>query len=109
MSIQRFVTSLSAACADADVHDEAGVTYYFLSQLKVRVGDELHVMDALLCTTTHSGYTTRLFLERPISGRGSNWTVHQILGRPWHTWSWQGVPADLTPVQILLAHMDALR
>jgi hypothetical protein len=94
---------------------EAGGRFVFLPQLKVEVGTQIKVMDALLSISTHSGYSTRLFLaeqisERPtVDGRAANWTQHQILGRNWWTWSWQGVPPDPPWIRILLAHLRALK
>ena len=66
-------------------------------------------VEALLCPQQHGGYATRLFLSSPVPGKGANWSVHQILGKTWHTWSWNGVPATLRPLQILLGHLDALK
>lgn len=107
--------SLQAVCPGAAEKHEVGYHFVYLPQLKVPVGDELRVMDALLALTNPSGYVTRLYLaeqitERPtIDGQPANWTLHQILGRNWWTWSWQGVEASLPWIQILLAHMKALK
>ena len=64
--------------------------------------------EALLCLSEHSGYATRLFLSVPVSGKGTNWTIHQILDRAWHTWSWRDVTAG-RPVEILANHLQALK
>lgn len=106
---------LLTLCPGAIEKHEAGCRFVFLPQLKVEVGGSVKPMDALLAITAHSGYTTRLFLaeqigERPtISGNPANWTLHQIFGRNWWTWSWQGVSAELPCIQILLAHMRVLK
>ena len=66
-------------------------------------------MQALLCLGQHGGYTTRLFLQQAIPGRGANWSSHVVLGRPWWTWSWNQVPASLRPAEILAEHLRGLR
>lgn len=90
-------------------------TFVAIPALPVSVGESVRHMDALLCSQEHSGYKTRLFLAEPVEGRQSingqaaNWTEHAILGRTWHSWSWQGVLADQPLLQILAAHLQALR
>jgi hypothetical protein len=88
---------------------DADIEYIFLPDLKVMVGHEERILDALLCPVQYGGYTTRLFLAEPIPQRGQNWTTHNILSRSWHTWSWNNVPANLSLMQILSAHLKALR
>lgn len=115
MSEVALLGALQAVCAGAVERDEAGYKYVFLPKLKVKVGDDVKALDALLCLSAHSGYPTRLFLEsqiveRPtITGHPANWTIHSILGRNWWSWSWTGVSADLPGVQVLLAHLKALQ
>lgn len=109
------LSTLLAICPDAQVLEEAGLRFVSLPKLKVEVGNEVKVLDALLSVTQHSGYTTRLFLSEQIAGRSTicgnaaNWSTHQILGRNWWTWSWQGVPGDIPWSQILVAHLRALK
>ena len=103
------LASLSAVCAQAQVMTEAGIEVIVLERLKVRVSGQAHELDAVLCPGAHSGYTTRLFLSQSFPQKVGNWTVHQLLGRQWHTWSWQGVPAELPLLQMLMCHLDALR
>lgn len=103
------LATLAAICAQAQVMTEAGIEFVVLKRLKVRVNGQVHELDALLCPRAHSGYATRLFLSQRFPQKGNNWTVHQLLGRQWHTWSWQGVPADLPLLQMLMCHLDALR
>lgn len=115
MSADPEIAGLEAVCSGAKRLDEAGSRFVYLPGLKVLVGEATRVLDALLAISAHSGYPTRLFLqeqlhERPtINGSPANWTQHMILGRSWWSWSWTGVPATLPPVQILLAHLRALR
>lgn len=103
------LASLSAICEKAEIMTEGGCDYIYLRELKVRVDGVSYATDALLCPQTHGGYETRLFLSQPIPGHGQNWTIHQILSRRWHTWSWQGVPPSLPLFEMLLAHLVALR
>ena len=95
--------------ATAAAMSEAGIEYVYLPGLKVTVAGVVRELDALLCPMQHGGYTTRLFLSAPFPERGQNWTASTILGRSWHTCSWNNVPASLPPLQILRAHLEALR
>lgn len=109
------INALKALSPGATAHSEAGYQYVFLPKLKVQVGNETRQLDALLCTCAHSGYPTRLFLEQQVAERQTigphpaNWSHHVILGKSWYSWSWTGVSADLPAVQILLAHLKALK
>lgn len=110
MSIdQKQLAEVAALVPGARVMPDAGIDYIFLPGLKVSVGQEERILDALLCPVQHGGYATRLFLAEPIPQRGQNWTTHNILSRSWHTWSWNNIPASLSPMQILSAHLRALR
>lgn len=100
---------MSSICESAELFSESAQEYVFLRKLRIRVGTENYVVDALLSPTSHTGYTTRLFLSQAFPNKGANWSVHQILGRAWHTWSWQGVPTDIPLIQMLLSHLDALK
>jgi hypothetical protein len=93
----------------ATVMSEAGIKYVYLPGLKVTVAGVVRELDALLCPMQHGGYTTRLFLSAPIPERGKNWTAFTILGRTWHACSWNNVPASLPLLQILRAHLEAMR
>lgn len=103
------VEALNGLCEAAEVMREGAQEIVYLTKLRIRVGDGRHVVDAVLWPGLHAGYTTRLFLSQPFPAKARNWTVHQILGRPWHSWSWQGVPANLPLPQMLLCHLDALK
>jgi len=100
---------LGAVCARAQVMNEAGIEMVALEGLKLRSDSAVHVVDALLCPSMHSGYQTRLFLSQPFPQKCNNWSIHQFLGRAWHSWSWQGVPADLPLLEMLMCHLDPLR
>jgi hypothetical protein len=95
-----------ALCPRASVIEEGGLAYIHLPVLILPDGD---AAEALLCLSGRDGYPTRLFLSRPVSGKGNNWSVHRILDKAWHTWSWKDVPACLRPIDILMSHLDALR
>lgn len=106
---------LLAIYPGAKLFQEGAKAFVFIPNLPVVVQEATRYLDALLCPTEHTGYTTRLFLSKPIVERptiganAANWTVHNILGREWHSWSWQGVSPDLSLPQMLLAHVSALR
>jgi hypothetical protein len=101
------MNELRAIAPGAQEMSEAGITYIHLPTLKLPCapGD----VEALLCTQQHGGYTTRLFLSQPASGKGTNWSPHQIFGKTWHTWSWNNVPANIRPAEILRCHLDAFQ
>lgn len=109
------MAALLAICPGATEKHEAGNRFVYLPALKVPIGERVFVMDGLLAVTSHSGYSTRLFLaeqitERPtINGQAANWTSHQILGRNWWSWSWRDVESNLPWIQILHAHLRALK
>jgi hypothetical protein len=100
---------LRSACGDVSVVTEGGVDFIFLPRLVLPEGCTPRETAALLCTGQHAGYTTRLFFPSIIPGRGANWTKHVVVGKPWYTWSWNQVPADLRPAEILAEHLRGLR
>lgn len=103
------LTELKSSYGDAKVLAEANFEFVYIPKLKfVSDGKEVEV-EALLCPQMRDGYSTRLFLSAPFTNKGQNWTPHQILGRSWHSWSWQNVPPDQRLVQMLLCHLKALR
>ncbi|SIT56152.1 conserved hypothetical protein [Mesorhizobium prunaredense] len=93
----------------AELWDEAGQPLVFLPGMNVRHAERTVMVDGLLCPRGHSGYTTRLFLSQAFPNRGQNWTVHQILGRVWHTMSFNNVPASLRWTEILANHLGPLK
>jgi hypothetical protein len=65
-------------------------------------------MDLLLHPAAHTGYTTRLFFDKQIQGRGANWNPHRVLDREWWAPSWQNVPATMAWPSMLCAHLKAV-
>lgn len=108
MDTQQF-EDLQAIVPGAIVMRDGAIDYVFLPGFKMQVAGTERMLDCLLCPVQHGGYTTRLFLSERLTQRGQNWSVHNILGREWHTWSWNDVPPTLPLMQILLAHLGALR
>lgn len=81
----------------------------FMSGLRFLVGDIERKMDALLCLNhDNPAYPTKLYLLENV-GMGLNWNeTSYILGRTWYTFSWRGVEANQSPIEILAAHLAAL-
>lgn len=94
---------------EAHTLKEGGTSYVSLPKQPIQVGEQWRLVDCLLCPSKHGGYDTRLFLAEPIRERALNWKVEAILGRGWHTFSWNGISASQPWVQILLAHLAVLR
>lgn len=115
MKIDGQLSTLLTICPDACERNEAGYRFISLPRLRVEVGATTRVLDALLAVTSHSNYSTRLFLSEQIIERqqigamAANWSMHHILGRNWWTWSWQGVPSDIPWLLILRSHLKALK
>jgi len=101
-------SALQAIYSTAEVMREGEMNYVFIPRLPIQTAGNQISLDALLCPQAHGSYSTRLFLEREIPGRGSNWTTHQVLGRTWRTWSYNNVSAAQPLVAILASHLKAL-
>ena len=96
-------------CQDATVMAEAGLTYIHLPILKLPEGNSPATLEGLLCLQPRDGYTTRLFLSQPITGKGPNWTIHSIFGKAWHTCSWNHIVFTDRPTDVLAQHLRAFR
>jgi hypothetical protein len=104
-SLNKFLSVYPAAKA----HSDGGFDFIYIPLLKMPEGCSPTEVEALLCPQKRDGYATRLFISQPIAGKGNNWTTHHILGRVWHSWSWQGVSPTQELTQILLGHLNAFR
>lgn len=103
------IESLRRINRGSELWDEGGQPLVFLPAMKVRHAGGAVSIDGLLCPRHHCGYTTRLFLSQAFANRGQNWTVHQIMGRAWHTMSYNNVPATLPWAEILAIHLGQLK
>ena len=104
------ITELNVLCPGARTFVEGGITYIYLPNLKLPAGYQPPEVDALLRPGTGpDGYTSRLFLSAAFPHKGQNWTIHHILGRTWHTFSFNSVPGDLRPIEILANHLRVLQ
>ena len=88
---------------------EGDKQYFHLGLVTLPAGCDPAACEALLCPQERDGYLTRLFLAQAVTNRGGNWTVHRILDRNWHTWSWQGIAANQRLAQILRGHLRGLQ
>ena len=93
----------------ASLLTEGGYELISLPKLKIVTGGVETVYEALLCPRQHSGYDTRLFLDKQVNGRGQNWKTFVILGKTWWACSLQGIKADQSYLNILLAHLGHLQ
>lgn len=84
---------------------EGGVSMALLEGLTFRAAERDWTMDLLLHPAPHNGYTSRLFYERQVDGRGANWNRFRIAEREWWSPSWQNVPASLSWPKMLAAHL----
>lgn len=101
---------LQVVAPDARPVVEAGVTYVYLPALKLPLGCEPPEVEGLLRPSAGpDGYATRLFLSSPFLQKGQNWTVHRILDKTWHAFSYNGVPSDLRLIEILANHLKVLQ
>lgn len=100
---------LQQTYSSASMHTEGGYELISLPKLKIITGGVEAVYEALLCPRQHSGYDTRLFLDRQVNGRGQNWKTFPLLGKTWWACSLQGIKADQSYLSILLAHLRHLQ
>jgi hypothetical protein len=99
---------IRAVCRGASCVSEGGDEFIDLPALKIPIGQAIELRDALLSLAAHTGYASRLYLSAQIAGRGQNWTSHTVLGRTWHTPSWNNVPPG-RPIEMLQQHLKAYR
>ena len=85
------LAEMRCVCSGAQQMTEGGVEFVSLPALRIAVGTGEEIRDALLSLTAHTGYTSRLYLSAPIPSKGQNWTSHTVLGRTWHTPSFNNI------------------
>ena len=104
------ILEIRAVCPDAAPMQEGGAVYVYLPKLLLPAGCDPPEVEALLRPGQGpDGYTTRLFLSHAFPSKGQNWTVHHILDKTWHTFSYNNVPSDLRLIEILANHIKVLR
>lgn len=110
MLSEEHLAEIRVVCPDAQEMQEGSIIYIYLPILKLPAGCSPPEVEGLLRLGQGSdGYTTRLFLSTPFPRKGQNWTVHRILDKTWHTFSYNSVPAHLRPIEILANHLGVLR
>ncbi|MCU1287422.1 MAG: hypothetical protein JWO13_3772 [Acidobacteriales bacterium] len=111
MICQEHMAELADIFPGASCIAEAGIEYILLPNAELPVGCSPTHVDLLLCPAGRDGYPSRLFAAQVVQTRVQrNW--HQtsvIAGRTWVVFSWRVNQTDLNPVQILSAHLEALR
>jgi hypothetical protein len=105
------VAELEEICSGTQRYEEAGISYFFLPQMRTPDGCSPQQVDVLLCPTSHHGYTSRLFLAERITSRESlNWSTQaRIMERIWHAISWNIPETNLRLAQILALQLRAFR
>lgn len=97
--------ALKQICPAATLLTEGGKAVVLLPNMQVVSAGQTLTMTLLLVPFEHTGYKTRLFFERKIDSRGSNWNQYRVVEKQWWAPSWQGVSADLSWTAILLEHL----
>jgi hypothetical protein len=100
---------LKAVCSKARALTDGPLELIHLPKLIVYSDGKEVEVEGLLCLSQHQGYSTRLFLSQPFPAKEQNWSTQVVLGRLWHTWSWNHVPAHHRPAEVLAQHLRALR
>ena len=102
------LAEIRTACSGAAEMSEGGTKFVHLPALKIPVGSKFEERDALLSLGPHTGYTSRLYVSAPISERGQNWTTHTVLGRSWHTPSFNNIQPGRA-MEMLADHLRVYR
>ena len=105
------LNELKHLCPDAKQASDGGVDFVLLPALQLPAGCVPTQSDALLCLGSRDGYDNRLFFSQAIrSPTQRNWNGQniRILDRNWFAFSWKA-PNSLRPIEILIAHLQALR
>lgn len=102
------VAALRKLCPSAELWQEGEQPLVFLPGLAVVSGRQTIQVDTLLCPRERDGYLTRLYFSKQLPV-ARNWVVTTIKARTWYAISWQGVPADVTWLEILAMHLEAVK
>jgi len=91
--------------------EEAGAELFMLPQFQLPPGCKPDQVDLLLCPTSRDGYPSRLYFAQQVtSPTPRNWNGQWfVLERHWHAFSWKVTAENLTLVQILQEHLEALK
>ena len=103
---------LSRQYPEIEEGTEGGLRYYLIPGLRLPEGCTPDSVDGLLCPAGRDGYSSRLFLDKPVSCRTTrNWNASnvRILERNWFAVSWRVNQPNLRLAQLLAAHLDAFR
>jgi hypothetical protein len=104
------VASLREISPQASLFQEGGIPGVLLPKAHLVTPSGVQIMDTVLCPKGLSGYVTRLLLERRIPEKGNlNWQQVMVLGRAWHTWSWNQISPDQPWIRIFAEHARVLR
>ena len=87
---------------------EGGLQVALLPSFPFAANSCPETMGLLLVPFSHSDYNTRLFSERKINNRGSNWNGHRVVDRNWWSPSWHHISAEMHLPAILYAHLKAV-
>ncbi len=95
----------------ATVAQEVGIAYILLPSVTLWEKCTPKTVDCLFCPVGRDGYPSRLFFsERITSPTERNWhQTARILERNWITYSWRVNHSGLRLLQILGAHLEALK
>jgi hypothetical protein len=104
------LAEIQTICPEAVRISEGQASYIYLPRLRLPPGCEPPEVEGLLRPGPGpDGYTTRLFFSTAFPHKGQNWTVHRILDKAWHAFSYNNVPSDLRLVEILANHLRVLQ
>lgn len=110
MSTDGQLESLREVSPQASFHQDGGVSCVLLPQTHLTTPSGVAIMDTVLCPMGFGGYVSRLLLERRIPEKITlNWQQVMLLGRAWHTWSWNQVSQNQPWIRIFAEHARALR
>lgn len=94
----------------ATQHNDGGIVAVLMPGMSLVTPSGTQVMDVVLCPKGMGGYVTRLLLARRIAEKATlNWQQVMLLGRMWHTWSWNQISPNQPWIRILAEHARLLR